>query len=616
MLPLEPRARTGMYADFETLQISDDTATNTGSTACARPCAKVKQNSQETPARLPRSLSALSPSMEKYSQSSVYSSMRSRARANEFGEDEDQTLPFEAIIHITNSDAVVQLHSPWKVHSPRTSTGTGFSIGGKRILTNHHVVAFSTSLRVFKHGVPGNYPAKVLCESAVCDLALLTVEDDSFWEDLPCVSFQDKVPELDDTVCAVGYPLNATSVTLTRGVVSNVQLSDLSLTGYQEEQLTVQIDAAINPGNSGGPVFNQTSGDVVGVAFSGLDDAEGMGFIIPTPVVRNFLDVYDATGTAQRLPNLGIDTQKLTNSEMRTLLFGMGTPPKHHHGVLITAVKQFSCAETAGVLPGDLLMAIDGIAISEEGEVPFRNHERVGFQYLITRKKVGEQAQLSVQRSTNGPKAASGFFDINALVSAQSAPIPLELTVTLTATHDLVPRELGMDYKPEFVIIGGLVFVIAGLPLYEQAREAAIDHPEGSVAIIKYAMRALLEPPISMMQTSGTDEDAVRSRHTEALLCTDCLAHDVNEGYHRHIGNRLSMVNGTAVENLKHAVELLSPILDASRPPPTSHVVLQFYGSRKTAVFGTEALRMAMPIILRQHKIPYWASLDNASSLA
>lgn len=583
--------------------------------ARARP---TEQNSSETPARLSRSLSALSPSLENSGRSSFYSSCPRRMKSSVYDdEEEDQKLPFEAVVHITNSDAVVQLHSPWKVQSPKTCTGTGFSIGDKRILTNRHVVAFSTSLRVFKHGVPGNYPAKVLCESAACDLALLTVEDDSFWEDLTAVVFQEKVPELDDTVCAVGYPLNATSVTLTRGVVSNVQLSDLSLTGYQEEQLTVQIDAAINPGNSGGPVFNQTSGEVVGVAFSGLDDAEGMGFIIPTPVVRNFLDVYEATGTAERLPNLGIDVQKLTNSAMRSLLFGTRAPPKHHHGVLVTAVKPFSCAEAAGVLPGDLLMAIDGVPISEEGEVPFRNHERVGFQYLVTRKKIGDRAHLSLQRGGHSPKDASGFFDVHTLVSAQTAaPIPLELTVTLAATHDLVPRELGLDYKPDFVIIGGLVFVIAGLPLYEQAREAAHDHPEGSVALVKYAMRDLLEPPTSMTQAAGgADEDTMRSRDSEALLCTDCLAHDVNEGYSRHIGRRLSKVNGTAVENLKHVVELMAKIVDATTPPPTSHVVLQFYGSRKAAVFGTEALRTAMPIILQQHKIPSWTSQDNAACL-
>lgn len=111
---------------------------------------------------------------------------------------------------------------------------------------------------------------------------LLTVDDDEFWEGLPTVKLQEVVPALDDTVVAIGYPLGAKSVTVTRGVVSNVMISDLSIQGRNPCQLTVQIDAAINPGNSGGPVVNPNTGAIVGVAFAGRS-APGQGFIIPVP---------------------------------------------------------------------------------------------------------------------------------------------------------------------------------------------------------------------------------------------------------------------------------------------------------------------------------------------
>ena len=124
-----------------------------------------------------------------------------------------ESLPYDAIIHFTNSDAVLDLFNPWKVNSPRVSTGTGFYIGDKRILTNCHVVKDTTSLRVFKHGCPGNFAARVLCASAICDLALVTVDDESFFAGLRAISFQQRVPDLDEEVCAVGYPLGAKSVT-------------------------------------------------------------------------------------------------------------------------------------------------------------------------------------------------------------------------------------------------------------------------------------------------------------------------------------------------------------------------------------------------------------------
>lgn len=525
-------------------------------------------------------------------------------------------LPFEAVIHFTNSDAVLNLISPWKVQSPSTSTGTGFCIGDKRILTNCHVVQAATSLRVFKHGVPGNYEARVLCESAVCDLALVTVEDDSFWEGLPSVQFQDAVPELDDTVCAVGYPLGATSVTLTRGVVSNVQMTDLSLTNRQEKQLTVQIDAAINPGNSGGPVFNQQTNQVVGVAFSGRKDAEGMGFIIPTPVVRNFIAVYEATGSFGRLPNLGIDVQLVTNTAMRALLFGADV--KHHDGVLVTRVARFSCAEAAGVLPGDIVMKIDGAPISEEGETTFRNHERVDYQFLVTSKKIGDVVTLSVLRSkTSSDAAAAGaaaggssssktvhVFDMNAAAEAPSTPSPLDLSVTLAPLHELVPREIHKDYFPEFCVVGGLVFVIAGLPMANQCLD------EKRFDVFQTLLDLLDSPP------RKTPADELPDKQTEAIICSDFLAHDVNEGFHDFVGSRLQKLNGVRVRNMAHFVELLRPTLDGVGALPRSHVVLQFCNTEQSAVFEAQALRKATPTIQAQHKLPNWTSLHLPGSAA
>jgi len=524
------------------------------------------------------------------------------------GLSDEEGLPFEAVIHFTNSDATLNLASPWKVMAPKTSTGTGFSIGSKRILTNCHVVADATSLRVFKHGVPGNYEARVLCESAVCDLALVTVDDESFWEGLPHVKFQEAVPNLDDTVCAVGYPLGATSVTLTRGVVSHVKMSDLSLTDFQEQQLTVQIDAAINPGNSGGPVFNQETGEVVGVAFSGRRDAEGMGFIIPTPVVRNFIAVYDLNGTFGRLPSLGIECQPLPNSAMRALVFGTGPKkPSHHDGILITRVDRFSCAEAAGIKAGDVLTAIDNERIGEEGDVMFRKHERVEYTYLITRKKVGDAVTLTLLRRSNTPESTSTCFDPNTLAVVKDAPKPelitLKLAVTLSPAHELLPRELKKDYHPEYAIIGGLVFIIAGLPLLEECKSRAQVSPP---ALALYAtIHSLLEPK----RDDKNKKEEPLDREAQAILCSDCLAHDINEGYQAFVGLRLEKINGVKIKNMAHLVETVVPLIEKDREPSASHAILSFFNMDHFAVFETSKLRSATPVIQKQHKIPSWTSI-------
>ena len=298
------------------------------------------------------------------------------------------------MIHFTNHAVSPLLLKPWKVADPQASTGTGFYIGEKRIITNSHVIHHSTSIRLERHGQPGNFAGRVLCESVLCDLALLTVDDETFWEGLPSVRLQDAVPSLDDTVVAVGYPLGAKSVTVTRGVVSNVALEDLSLQQQNPPQLRVQIDAAINPGNSGGPVFNVDTGAVVGVAFAGRNEAEGHGYIIPgarplcqailraraissaprgclpaVPVVKLFMSEFQRSGNPLfgLLPELGVGTDELVNPAMRKSCFG-GVLPKHRDGCLVTSILKHSCAD-GKIKVGDILMAIDGAVISEKGDV-------------------------------------------------------------------------------------------------------------------------------------------------------------------------------------------------------------------------------------------------------
>lgn len=83
------------------------------------------------------------------------------------------------------------------------------------------------------------------------------------------------------------------NISVTRGVVSRIDT--MPYTQGAEDLLVVQIDAAINPGNSGGPVFD-TSGHVIGAAFSGIVNASNIGFIIPTVTIFHFLSQYDTQG--------------------------------------------------------------------------------------------------------------------------------------------------------------------------------------------------------------------------------------------------------------------------------------------------------------------------------
>ena len=129
--------------------------------------------------------------------------------------------------------------------------------------------------------------------------------------------------------------------------------------------LAVQIDAAINPGNSGGPVLQ--NGKVVGIAFQAVLNAENIGFIIPSPVVKHFLTDYERFGKYVGFCTLGVRCQGLDNWQLRNYL----RMESGQTGIMVNTV--FPMGSAHGVLcKGDVLLAFDGIPISNDGSVPFR----------------------------------------------------------------------------------------------------------------------------------------------------------------------------------------------------------------------------------------------------
>jgi S1-C subfamily serine protease len=120
------------------------------------------------------------------------------------------------------------------------------------------------------------YVARILAIGTECDLALLTVDDDSFWADVAPI-VMGKLPRLQDQCTVVGFPIGGDTISVTAGVASRVEMTPYAHSS--SELLAVQIDAAINSGNSGGPVFD-SKGLCVGVAFQSLkhEDAENIGY--------------------------------------------------------------------------------------------------------------------------------------------------------------------------------------------------------------------------------------------------------------------------------------------------------------------------------------------------
>ncbi|KAM0958105.1 hypothetical protein EV1_023198 [Malus domestica] len=187
---------------------------------------------------------------------------------------------------------------PWQRNKQYHSSSSGVVIGSKRILTNAHSVDHQIEVKVMKWGSDTKYLATVLAIGNDCDIAMLTVSDDKFWEGTPPVKFGG-LPARQDAVTVVGYPIGGDTISVTRGVVSRMEI--LAYVHGSAELLGMQTDAAINPGNSGGPAFND-KGECVGIAFQSLGNAENIGYVIPVPVVTHFILDYEKNGV-YRVPN-------------------------------------------------------------------------------------------------------------------------------------------------------------------------------------------------------------------------------------------------------------------------------------------------------------------------
>jgi serine protease Do len=166
--------------------------------------------------------------------------------------------------------------------------------------------------------------------------------------------------EAGEWVIAVGSPFGLEQ-TVTAGIVSATSRSGMGLATFEN---FIQTDAAINPGNSGGPLVN-LRGEVIGVNTAITTSSggyQGIGFAIPSSMVRDVMDEIIADGRVSR-GWLGVNIQPLTDDLAES--FGLDDS----NGVLIADVHADGPSAEAGLKPGDVVTRIDGKPVTSTSEL-------------------------------------------------------------------------------------------------------------------------------------------------------------------------------------------------------------------------------------------------------
>lgn len=249
------------------------------------------------------------------------------------------------------------------------SNGSGFIISSDGlIVTNAHVVANKRGVRV-KLTNGATFNATVQDVDQLADIATIKINARHPLPTLPLGQSADV--RQGEFVVAMGSPF-ALRNTITSGIVSSVQRGSKELGLSNNDIDYIQTDAAIDFGNSGGPLIN-LDGEVIGI--NTMKVTAGISFAIPSDRVRLFLDKAadnnkSSLGGAQaKRRYIGVMMLTLTPSIIAELQLRDPSFPDVAHGIMIHRVIVGSPASRSGMLPGDIVVEINGSKVLTSEEI-------------------------------------------------------------------------------------------------------------------------------------------------------------------------------------------------------------------------------------------------------
>lgn len=465
----------------------------------------------------------------------------------------------------TIRDLVVKIHAthhrpdlfrPWTRMSPQQVKGSGVVIDGRRILTNAHVVKYASQIYVQPNQSSRHIPARVEAMTPGMDLAVLRLDDESFFEKRGSLPFAKEMPRVKDSINVYGYPTGGTELSVTQGIVSRIEYTDYY---YQSSGLRIQVDAALNFGNSGGPAVSE--GKLVGLVFSLIQNAQNIGYLIPVEEIQLFLDDV-ADGVYDGKPQVFDLVQTVENEALRRRL-GL---PADVNGVMIA--QPYHNDSGYPLQEWDVVTKIGDMPIDSDGKVAVRYDLRLSSSYLVQKY------------------AKNGFLPVTIYRDGRLS----EIKLPVRTQRELVIPYL-MDRTPRFFIYGPFVF-----------SQTTQDYLE---RLGNQRPPSLGRQP-SPLVTRRFDKPLFETEEL-VIVSSPMFPHRITQGYDDPNRAVLSEVNGLQVKNLQHLVEILRDSRD-------DQISFKFANSgvltHETMVFNRGDLLDATAKILEENGIRHPYSQD------
>jgi S1-C subfamily serine protease len=410
----------------------------------------------------------------------------------------------DSVVKIYVTNRVPDFVRPWNKANPQEVSGSGVIIEGKRILTNAHVVSYASQVFVQGNQSSERMPAKVKFIAPGIDLAVVEVDNPSFFDSRPPLPLARDLPALKQAVNVYGYPVGGEQISVTQGIVSRIEHTSF----YRHMLgLRIQIDAALNAGNSGGPAV--ADGKITGLVFSKFSAGENIGYLIAADELRMFLDDI-RSGAYHGKPKLWVFLESTENQALRAKL-GL----EKEAGMMVSSLF----GEAAAPLKKwDVILRIGDVPLDSKGNVKIKDDLRVHFNYLVPKLAKQGKVRLGVFRDRK----------------------PIELQVPVPAEQNFVMPFLLNKY-PRYFVCGPMVFMPASQELAQQLSGYG-------AAFFLAAKNPMLGRTLDVQSVPG--EEIV-------TLGAKLLPHKTSKGYNVQPFSVVTHVNGTAVRNLVHLVELL-----------------------------------------------------------
>jgi S1-C subfamily serine protease len=407
-------------------------------------------------------------------------------------------------------------YRPWTKQPPNEQTGSGAVIEGKRILTCAHVVLYASQIQVQAYQAGDKISATVEAIAPGIDLAVLKLDDESFFDAHPPLPRASILPEIKDTVMAYGYPVGGTSLSITKGIVSRIEFADYN---FNVSGLRIQIDAAINPGNSGGPAV---AGDkMIGLAFSHLGGSENISYIIPCEEIELFLrDMAD--GHYDGKPAMFDELQTLENPALRSFL----KLDKSVAGIVVH--KPFSADAAYPLKEWDVITKIGDTSVDDQGMIKLGANLRVRFQYLVQKTAKNGKVPLTIVRASR----------------------ELHVELPVSPKYPLLIPDLEGAY-PSYFIYGPIVFSAATKQL-----TGSMTDGDRAADYMKW-----LVSQGSPLMSRLSDKYAFEGENL-VVVTMPFFPHKLSKGYSEPYGRVVKTVNGIRIKNLAHLVKVLRDCKD------------------------------------------------------